>query len=354
MESRVVHEPDTIINDPDIEVVCETMGGVSPAYEFSKRALEAGKSVCTSNKELVAAKGPELLRIAKEHHCSYLFEASVGGGIPIIRPLNTSLIPEQITEIMGILNGTTNYMLTRMDREGAGYDEALAKAQELGYAEQNPEADVEGKDAARKIAILASLMAGRTYPYEKVCAQGITRITKEDFLYAKVLGMKIRLVALAKQGPEGEMNALVEPCMLPKEHPLAGVDGVFNAVYVKGNLLGETMYYGAGAGKLPTASAVVSDVAEALRRKGDTVPVCWADEEAKVGDPGMLQAAFFIRVSEKSLKTLKKALRGMDLLEVPGIKTDEVGIITGKISKTEIENKIKGVAYRSLIRVEGI
>ncbi len=354
MESKVVHDVDTIVRDREIEVVCETMGGVEPAFTFTKKALEAGKSVCTSNKELVAAKGPELLRIAKEHSCSYLFEASVGGGIPIIRPMNSSLVPEEIRSITGILNGTTNFMLTRMAKDGADYEQVLAKAQELGYAERNPEADVEGKDAARKIAILASLMAGKTYPYEKVMTKGITRITAQDFAYAKALGMQIRLLANARRNEQGEVTAFVEPCMLPSEHPLAGVEGVMNAVYVQGNLLGDTMYYGAGAGKLPTASAVVSDVVEALRSKNRTIPVVWEDSEAMTGDPAELPAAFFLRVPHASYRDLRRALREMDLVEIPGVLTEEVGVLTETVSQNELKNKVKDVIFKSVLRVEGL
>ena len=354
MESKVVHDVDTIVKDPEIEVVCETMGGVEPAYTFTRKALEAGKSVCTSNKELVAARGPELLQIAKDHNCSYLFEASVGGGIPIIRPMNSSLVPEEIRSITGILNGTTNFMLTRMAKDGADYDQVLAKAQELGYAERNPEADVEGKDAARKIAILASLMAGKTYPYEKVMTKGITKVTARDFAYAKAIGMQIRLLATARMNEQGEIAAFVEPCMLPEEHPLARVEDVMNAVYVQGNLLGDTMYYGAGAGKLPTASAVVSDVVEALRAKGRTIPVIWENTEAATADPAELPAAFFLRVPRVSYRDLRRALRNMDLVEIPGVLTEEVGILTDTVSQNELRNKVKDVIFKSVLRVEGL
>ena len=354
MEKKVVHDVDTIINDPEIRVVCETIGGLHPAYEFTKKALEAGKSVCTSNKELVANKGPELLSIAREHSCNYLFEASVGGGIPIIRPMISSLVPEEITEIMGILNGTTNYMLTKMAQDGMSYEEVLKQAQELGYAERNPEADVEGKDAARKIAILASLMVGRTYPYEQVERHGITGITGEDFLYAKKLGMRIKLIGLARIDEEKRLSALVEPCMLPKTHPLSPVRDVFNAIHVTGNLLGPTMFYGAGAGKLPTASAVVSDVVEAVRNGKHNIPTLWENGEAVTGDPLALKASFFFRIPEQELNKTKQVFSNTTISVTDGVLTGEVGIVTGKISQLEFNQCLEKLPVSAWLRVEGI
>ena len=269
-ENKVVHDYNMIVNDPEVSVICETMGGIKPAYDFTKQALLAGKSVCTSNKELVANHGPELIRIAKENHCNYLFEASVGGGIPIIRPLNYSLTAEKIDAITGILNGTTNYILTKMDENGADFADVLKEAQDNGYAERNPEADVEGYDACRKIAILSSLMKGEHVHYEDIYTEGITKISQADFAYAKKLNHSIKLLALSKDTDDG-FFAMVAPFMIPKEHPLYSVKDVFNAVYVHGNMLGDSMYYGRGAGKLPTASAVVSDVVDCARHPGKTI-----------------------------------------------------------------------------------
>ena len=266
-EDKVVHDFNIIMNDPEVTVICETMGGLHPAYEFSRQALLAGKSVCTSNKELVANHGPELIRIARENHCNYLFEASVGGGIPIIRPLNYSLTAEKIDSITGILNGTTNYILTKMDKEGADFEEVLKEAQEKGYAERNPEADVEGYDACRKIAILSSLMCGKNVNYEEIYTEGITKITAADFLYAKQMDKSIKLLAMSRDREDG-FFAMVAPFMISRSHPLYSVSGVFNAIYVHGNMLGDSMYYGRGAGKLPTASAVVSDVVDCARHQG--------------------------------------------------------------------------------------
>ncbi|MCI8897972.1 MAG: homoserine dehydrogenase, partial [Lachnospiraceae bacterium] len=224
-EDKVVHDFNIIMNDPEVTVICETMGGLHPAYEFSRQALLAGKSVCTSNKELVANHGPELIRIARENHCNYLFEASVGGGIPIIRPLNYSLTAEKIDSITGILNGTTNYILTKMDKEGADFEEVLKEAQEKGYAERNPEADVEGYDACRKIAILSSLMCGKNVSYEEIYTEGITKITAADFLYAKQMDKSIKLLAMSRDREDG-FFAMVAPFMISRSHPLYSVSGV--------------------------------------------------------------------------------------------------------------------------------
>jgi homoserine dehydrogenase len=207
------------LEDPEVSIICETMGGNEPAYTFSKKALMAGKSVCTSNKELVANHGPELLQIARENNCNYLFEASVGGGIPIIRPLNYSLTAEKIDAITGILNGTTNYILTKMDKEGADFEDVLKEAQEKGYAERNPEADVEGYDACRKIAILSSLMTGKNVKFEDIYTEGITKITAADFLYAKKMNRSVKLLAMSKETEDG-FFAMVAPFMIPTEHPL--------------------------------------------------------------------------------------------------------------------------------------
>lgn len=294
-EDKVVHDYGMILNDPEVAVICETMGGIKPAYDFTKQALLAGKSVCTSNKELVAAHGPELIAAAREHHCNYLFEASVGGGIPIIRPLNYSLTAEKIDAITGILNGTTNYILTKMDREGADFDEVLKEAQEKGYAERNPEADVEGYDACRKIAILSSLMCGKNVKYEEIYTEGITKITPEDFRYAKQMNKSIKLLAMSRDTDKG-FFAMVAPFLISREHPLYSVSDVFNAVYVHGNMLGDSMYYGRGAGKLPTASAVVSDVVDCARHLGRTVMCFWENEDVKVTGIEEDEGKYFVRV----------------------------------------------------------
>ncbi len=261
---RLTKNPEDVFGDPDVKVVVETIGGTGIAYGFSKRALEAGKSVVTSNKELVASHGPELMHLAHDHAVSYAFEASVGGGIPIVRPLTKCLAANEILSIAGILNGTTNYILTRMQQEGIGFGEALREAQEAGYAERDPSADVEGHDACRKIAILSSIAYDRFVDYRDVRTEGIVELTSADMAYAAALGRRIKLVASCRRLEDGRFDAQVRPTLVPIDSPLAVADGVFNAILVEGNALGQAMFYGRGAGKLPTASAVVADVVECV------------------------------------------------------------------------------------------
>ena len=272
VEKVLVHDYEVIANDPEVDIVVEVMGGVEPAYTFTKRALEAGKSVCTSNKELVARHGTELLAIAKEHGANYLFEASCGGGIPIIRPLNSSLTADEIDEVTGILNGTTNYILSKMASDGSDFADVLKEAQRLGYAERNPEADVEGYDACRKIAILSSLAYGKEVNYEEVYTEGITKITAEDIKYATSMGTAIKLLATSRK-VGNQYYAMVSPVMIDAKNPLYSVNGVFNAIFIHGNVLGDAMFYGSGAGKLPTASAVVADVVEMAKNLDKNIPI---------------------------------------------------------------------------------
>ncbi len=262
VQEVLVHDYETIVNDPEIDIVVEVMGGLEPAHTFVKRALEAGKSVATSNKALVAKFGPELMNIARNKNINFLFEASCGGGIPIIRALNQSLTADQIDEVTGILNGTTNYMLTKMDMEGSRFESVLKKAQEKGYAEADPTADVEGYDACRKIAILSSLAYGKFLNYEKIHTEGITRITPEDMEYARAMGMSIKLLATSRKLSEDSYYAVVAPFLVGKNNPLYSVNDVYNGIFVHGNVLGDAMFYGSEAGKLPTASAVVADVVD--------------------------------------------------------------------------------------------
>jgi len=334
---KVVHDYNIILNDPEIAVICETMGGTKPAYDFTKQALLRGKSVCTSNKELVASHGPELIRTAKENHCNYLFEASVGGGIPIIRPLNYSLTAEKIDGITGILNGTTNYILTKMDREGAGFEEVLKEAQEKGYAERNPEADVEGYDACRKIAILSSLMSGRNVRYEDIYTEGITKITAADFKYAKQMDKSIKLLAMSRDTQKG-FFAMVAPFMISRSHPLFSVNDVFNAVYVHGNMLGDSMYYGRGAGKLPTASAVVSDVVDCARHQGKTIMCFWDEENVDVADISSAERKFFVRVAADKREAAMAAFGSLAEVNV-GI-TEEFAFMTQVMTEREFNEKI--------------
>lgn len=339
-ESKVVHDYGQILNDPDVKIICETMGGTKPAYEFTKQALLLGKSVCTSNKELVAAHGPELIKIAKENHCNYLFEASVGGGIPIIRPLNYSLTAEHIDSITGILNGTTNYILTKMDREGADFEDVLKEAQEKGYAERNPEADVEGYDACRKIAILSSLMSGKNVSYEDIYTEGITKISSADFKYAKQMNKSIKLLALSRDTQDG-FFAMVAPFLISREHPLYSVNDVFNAVYVHGNMLGDSMYYGRGAGKLPTASAVVSDVVDCARHQGKTIMCFWDEEKVEVADVTSARRKFFVRIPADKREAAMASFGTMAEVNVGLMK--EFGFMTQEMTEKEFNEKIEKI-----------
>ncbi len=350
---KVVHDFRIILEDPQVSVICETMGGLEPAYTFSKQALLAGKSVCTSNKELVAAHGPELLRLAREHNCNYLFEASVGGGIPIIRPMNYSLTAEVIDGITGILNGTTNYILTRMKQDGADFETVLKEAQEKGYAERNPEADVEGHDACRKIAILSSLMLGKTVHYEDIYTEGITAITSADFLYAKKLNRTVKLLAMSKLQEDG-CFVMVAPFMISNHNPLHGISDVFNAVFVHSNMLGDSMYYGRGAGKLPTASAVVSDVVDCARHQGKTVMCLWDEEEVKPLDYTLAVRKFFVRVDGNALSEVR-ARELFGEIEVIRLeeKPQEYGFVTPLMQEKEfarISSGVEGILGR--IRLE--
>lgn len=348
-EDKVVHDVNMILDDPEVKIICETMGGLKPAYDFTKKALSLGKSVCTSNKELVAAHGPELIRVAHENKCNYLFEASVGGGIPIIRPLNYSLTAEKIDVITGILNGTTNYILTKMDREGADFETVLKEAQEKGYAERNPEADVEGYDACRKIAILSSLMCCKNVKYEEIYTEGITKITATDFVYARAMGRTIKLLAQSKE-VDGKLFAMVAPFMISRDNPLYMVNDVFNAVCVHGNMLGDSMYYGKGAGKLPTASAVVSDVVDCARHIGKVIMCFWDDEDVKVSDVSEARRAFFVRVDVAKEKEAIDTFKSVRVIEAD--VEGEFAFVTDVMSEKEFNEKADAVGIISRIRME--
>nr|MCR5154733.1 homoserine dehydrogenase [Lachnospiraceae bacterium] len=298
IEKILTHDYRQIVEDPEVGVIVETMGGTEPAYTFVKEALLRGKSACTSNKELVAKHGAELLEIARQKKVNFLFEASVGGGIPIIRPLNQSITADEIEEISGIVNGTTNYILTKMSKEGMSFDTALARAQAKGYAERNPEADIEGKDAGRKLAILSSLASGKQVDFEDIYMEGISKITESDFKYAEALGAQIKLIARSKR-QDGSFVAMVTPMLIRQTNPLYSVSGVFNAILVKGNMLGNVMFYGAGAGKLPTASAVVSDVIDAIKHKGKNIITIWSGHKLELLNVLQAKNNFFVRVPEK-------------------------------------------------------
>ena len=353
IQEKVVHDVDVIMNDPEVAIVVETMGGVEPACTFVKKALCAGKSVTTSNKALVAKKGTELLELAKEHHVSFLFEASVGGGIPIIRPLNQCLTADEIEEITGILNGTTNYMLTKMDKEGMTFDAVLKEAQDKGYAEKDPTADIEGFDACRKISILSSLAYGCQVDFEDVYTEGITKITDVDFNYARKMGTSIKLFGTSKRAGE-KFYAMVAPMMIGPEHPLYAVNDVFNGILVEGNMVDKLMFYGRGAGSLPTASAVVADVIEMAKNPGRTLVTSWSTRKLPLADKGSWERKFFVRVSGKKADRqaeVEKLFGAVEYVELPGM--DEFAFVTPVMSEAEYEKKagqLEGVLH--MIRMD--
>ena len=334
---RIVHDFKVIEQDEEVRIVVEAMGGLNPAYPFVKACLLAGKHVATSNKALVAAYGTELLAIAREKGVNFLFEASVGGGIPIIRPMYRCLMGERIEEITGILNGTTNFILTKMDKEGESFENALKEAQNLGYAERNPEADVEGHDTCRKIAILTAMATGREVDYEDIYTEGITRITDIDFKYAEKMGTSIKLFGTSRI-KDGKVNAFVAPVMIQKNNPLYSVNDVFNGIMVKGNMLGVSMFYGSGAGKLPTASAVVGDMIAAVQLKDRPAALGWTGQRLEVLPVRQLPWKYFARFegSREEKKTLTEELFGkVRWLELAGL--DEFAILTGPMTGEEFD-----------------
>ena len=340
IQEKIVHDYEVIINDPDIQIVVEVMGGIEPAYTFVKRALESGKSVCTSNKELVAKHGLELLKIARDKDINFLFEASCGGGIPIIRPLNSSLTADEIDEITGILNGTTNYILSEMSTKGSEFEDVLKDAQEKGYAEQNPEADVEGYDACRKIAILSSLAFGRHVNYEDIYTEGITEITATDIKYARKLETSIKLLATSKKVGDG-FYAMVSPVMINASNPLFSVNGVFNAIFVHGNVLGDAMFYGSGAGKLPTASAVVADVVDAAKHLHRNIMMNWSSKKLNLMDISQVEARFFVRIKGTKVQRIEEVNRRfgqVQTIELPD-EPDEFAFITPAMTEADYHAK---------------
>ena len=355
VQEILVHDFETIINDPEVDIIVEVMGGLEPAYTFTRRALEAGKSVCTSNKELVAEHGVELLELARKNNINYLFEASCGGGIPIIRPLNSSLTADEIDEVTGILNGTTNYILTKMASDGSEFEEALKEAQNYGYAERNPEADVEGYDACRKIAILSSLAYGNHVRYVDIYTEGITKITAADIKYAVAMGTSIKLLATSRKMEEG-FYAMVSPVMISKKSPLYSVNGVFNAIFIHGNVLGDAMFYGSGAGKLPTASAVVSDVVDCAKHLHRSIMVNWSNRKLELMNIDEVRSRFFVRVSgtpAQRKEEVENLFGPVDIVTVPGL-TEEFAFVTGMITERsfrERAEKMDGILSRIRARI---
>ncbi len=333
-------------DDQEVEVVAEVMGGLNPAYQFTKQLLESGKSVVTSNKELVAYHGAELLAIAHAHNVNYLFEASVGGGIPIIRPLNKCLAGNTIEEVSGILNGTTNFILTKMIREQVDFETALKTAQKLGYAEKDPTADVEGYDACRKICILGSLAFGRHIYPEMVHCSGITKITTDDVEYAENAGYAVKLIGTVKSVGEDQLTAIVCPRLVSKSSILAAVEDVYNAITVIGDGVGDVMFYGKGAGKLPTASAVLGDIIDALRHKERNLDISWEDtgERDFVISYKQAEVSMYVRIRADKADQLKSALSEMFgkliFIERAGRPKNELAFITPNMMEEQIDENL--------------
>lgn len=339
---KVVHDYKVIAEDPEVAIVVETMGGVEPAYTFVKAMLEKGKHVATSNKALVADRGAELIEIARAHKVNFLFGASVGGGIPIIRPLQSCLTGDVIERITGIINGTTNYMMTKMTREGSDFDEVLADAQDKGYAEKDPTADIEGYDACRKIAILTSLVCGKQVDYQDIPTEGISHITATDIRYANAMGRAIKLLADSKMSGD-TYSVRVAPFLLLPDHPLYHVDGVFNAIFVHGNMLGDGMFYGSGAGKLPTASAVVADMVDMAKHIDKNIYLRWDKEKMILADPMEQRYRYFVR-AEDDMDAVKAAFGEVEVVDA-GV-SGENGFVTGEMSEREYRQragKLSGV-----------
>ena len=346
-ESCLIRDYKQIVEDEEIGVVVETMGGVEPAFTFVKAMLEAGKHVTTSNKNLVAEKGAELIAIAREKGVNFMFGASVGGGIPIIRPINKCLTGDRIEEITGILNGTTNYMLTRMAEEGVSFEEALKDAQDRGFAEKDPTADVEGFDPCRKIAILTSLVCEQQVDYQDIYTEGITKITTEDFAYAKAMKKNIKLLASSK-AVNDTYRCMVAPFMLSGAHPLCNVSGVFNSVFVHGNMLGDAMFYGSGAGKLPTASAVVADIVDMVNHKNTNIFIDWNPEKIELMNYKQSENAFFVRTTSDKAE-VERVFGTVEYVE--GIVEGEMGFVTDVMTEAAFDEKASEIQMISRIRL---
>lgn len=340
-KDKFVKSVDTIVNDKEISVVAEVMGGVHPAYEFVSACLKSGKSVVTSNKALVAEKGAELLKFAKEAGCNFFFEASVGGAIPIIRPLHQCLAANEITEIAGILNGTTNFILNKMINDSMSFEDALSLAQKLGYAEKDPTADVEGHDACRKICILASLAFGKHIYPSQVHTNGISHITLEDVSYARSWGGDVKLIASVKKLDDGRILPMVRPAFVPADNMLSSVDGVFNAVMVLGDGIDRVMFYGRGAGKLPTASAVVADMIDAVKASSTSVSQVWEDnaEASFIAPYKEDEVSMYIRVKGEKSK-INEIFGDVQFISRDGEPSDEAAFIAPKMAENKLDEKL--------------
>lgn len=355
-------DPQSILEDPAIRVVVEVMGGLEPAREYILAALERGKNVVTANKDLLALHGQELLETAKAKGVDFFFEASVGGGIPIIHPLKEFLAANRIHRVLGIVNGTTNYILTKMAQEGKDFADALAEAQALGYAESDPSADVEGDDAARKLAILASIAFNTRVTYPDVYVEGITRISAQDILYAGELGYVIKLLAIARE-EDGEVEVRVHPALVPKHHPLAAVSDVFNAIFVCGDAVGETMFYGRGAGQMPTASAVVGDLMEVARniQRGATGRVsCTCYRNLPIRPMGRVECQYYLRLTVKDQPGVLASIagvfgnQGVSLASVIQKRSfdgwAELVLITHRVREDNLQDALKIIGGLSVVR----
>ena len=350
VEKILVHDYEQIVNDPEVDIVVEVMGGVEPAYTFVKKALLAGKNVCTSNKALVADKGRELMDIAREKSINFLFEASCGGGIPIIRVINSSLTGDEIDEVTGILNGTTNYMLYKMSTEGCEFDTVLKEAQQKGYAEADPTADVEGYDACRKIAILSSLAYSEYFDYKDIYTEGITKITPEDMEYAAKLGRTIKLLGTSRRNADGTCYAMVAPFLIGRDSPLYSVNDVFNAVFVHGNMLGDAMFYGSGAGKLPTASAVVGDIVDAAKHLHTNIFTNWNSTPAKLRPLDQVSGRFFVRVKKEAAEEAKEVFEIAEMICLDQLP-EECAFITTDMTQGEFCAKAEKLGDKVLAKI---
>jgi len=350
-EALVIHNFGVILNDPGVGIVVECMGGLQPAYDYVVACLRAGKSVVSSNKELVAARGHELMQEARKHNVNFLFEASVGGGIPVIRPLSQCLAGNEICEIAGILNGTTNFILTRMIGSAMPFDEALRIAQELGYAEKDPTADVEGHDACRKLCILATLAYGRHVYPEQVFTEGISGLALEDIAYAASFGYTIKLLARAQKLDDSRISAVVAPMLVSCKSMIASVNDVYNAILIRGNAVEDVMFYGRGAGQFPTASAVVADIIDCAKHTERRRFIDWEQ-----GDPAFVAPAgeectrLYMRVIADDITqarmVIEAAFPGAEYLSIDNANPQELAFVTGNVRD--------GQARKALARLAGI
>ncbi len=352
-EGKFTKDINDILNDDEVTLVAEVMGGVNPAFDFVKSCLERGKSVVSSNKELVAKKGAELLRTAKEHNCNFLFEASTGGAIPIIRPLHQCLAANDITAVAGILNGTTNFILTKMINENMPFAEALSTAQKLGYAEKDPTADVEGHDACRKICILSSLVFGKHVYPEWVHCEGISSITVEDAQYAESWGGAVKLIGSVKRTADGKILPIVRPAFVCGANQLSSVNDVFNGIMVYGDAIDQVMFYGRGAGKFPTASAIVADLIDAAKMKGTSISQVWEDskDNSFIADYKEDVLPFYVRVRGVSKDKAKEVFGEVEFLTRENCPADEIAFITPEIKEKDFDEKLTQLGGKVLGKI---